>query len=79
MKTIAKTNAMTMIRNRTRRILLKGVDTLYKTVRDTTVAEMTINVDVTLSVMPRADSNPKMIKLLIMTTKAPGKAALMML
>ena len=75
MKIIAITNADTMKKNRVLRILLNGVETLNNTVNETTVAEITINVDVTVCDISNVSSNAKIIMLLINTMSAPGRAA----
>src|SRR5690606_8332917 len=72
-------NAITMIKKSVLRILLNGVETLNKTVNDTVVAEITMSVETTTLSMSNVLSNPKIIKLLIITTIAPGSAALIML
>src|SRR5690554_2587775 len=60
------------------RILLNGCDTLNNTVKDVTVAVITISVETTTVSISNVLSNPNIIKLLIITTNAPGSAALIM-
>lgn len=62
-------------------LVFNGCDTRNNTINDVKVADRTIKVDISLPPVrsPRGASNAYIIKLLIITTIAPGSAALMML